>query len=129
MKLSWCQIKKFLTDKKVTPLQLILFVGMLMLFLFMSTNLFNNMPDLLKVLIYASGWMLSLFLGITGIGKILKVFDELRNIVFRRDITNDSKLNKLTSIIQQSCWMLGIVFEDINIEQGTDPRSEEQKKT
>ena len=62
---------------KITPFQLILIVGFLLYFVYLNTEIFEELIDLIKILIYASGLLLSALVGYSAIdarklGRLIK---------------------------------------------------------
>lgn len=93
----------------------------------MSTALFNNLSDILKLSYYGGGILFGWIMGISGTRQLEKFLEKARSIIYRKDMQFDAKYNRIVGIIRQACWMLGIIFDEYNIEQGLLQKQEEEK--
>lgn len=118
IRIRWCEIKKFLLQRKFSSLHLILFFVMMVSFVFMSTAIFGNLADILKLGYYGVGVLSGWVLGISGTRQLERFLENTKNILFRKDIPFTTKYNRIVGAIRQGCWMLGKVFEEWKLEQG-----------
>ena len=115
---KWCELKKFLSQRKFSSLHLILFFVMIISFVFMSTSLFNKLGDILKVFYYGTGVLSGWILGISGTRQLERFLEKTKSILYRTDISFDNKYNRIVGAIRQGCWMLGVIFDEYKLEQG-----------
>lgn len=124
----WCKFKKFFSEKTFSNGDLIVFFAFLLFWLFTTTKMFNSWTDFVQFVYFGSGILIGWITGRIGMRKIKDLLESAEKMIDRPDIKLDVKYHSLVNIIRRACGMLGRVFEDYNLKQGTTPGSIDEKK-
>lgn len=108
--------KEFLTAKKVTPLGVITLLAGLFYFILMETEIFEDMPDLWKVSVYATILAFGIITGIKPI-QFKKFARNVKEIVKDRTMPAEMKVQKLLNLALPILSELGEAHELLNMKQ------------
>ena len=119
-----CKTKKYLGTQKLTPLQLIWLIVGIFFFIFIDTDLFQNLGDVAKVLLYASFMLSCVLLGVSVI-NVKKIATDLKAIYVNKNMTPEEKVNAYGNLALTVLSQLGEAWDLLNIEQfGEKPKDE-----
>jgi Na+/serine symporter len=108
--------KEFLTSKRVTPLGIITMLAGLFYFILMETKIFEDIPDVVKVAIYAGILAFGVITGIKPV-QFKKFAESVKEIVKDRSMSAEMKVQKLLNLALPILSELGEAHELLNIEQ------------
>jgi hypothetical protein len=117
--------KEFLTAKKITPLGLITVLAGLFYFILMETTIFKDLPDLVKISIYAGILAFGVITGIKPL-QIKKFARGIKEIVIDRTIPAELKVQKLLNIALPILSELGEAYELLNMKQFNKENQEDE---
>jgi len=113
------EIKKTLQKPRVTPIQFIIFMISVAWIVYTA-------EDKVEAIIYLS-FQVSLILSGMSMGDIKAMLNFFKAVLKDPRLKLDEKLRRIIDYVIVGCAAAGEVQEEINILQGTDFRSEEQK--
>lgn len=102
--------------QKLNPIQLIYVVVAIFLFIFMSTDLFEALPDFIQAVVYGSIVLVGVLLGVS-IVNIKKLAADMKEIYLNKNMTVQEKVNAYGSLALQVLMKLGEAFEELNTVQ------------
>ena len=108
--------KKYLGTQKLTPFQLIWFVVGIFFFIFIETDVFGNLTDIIKILIYAGFMVICILLGVSVV-NVKKIAGDLKSIYINSNLTAEQKVNAYGNLALTVLSQLGEAFELLNEEQ------------
>ena len=102
-------MKNWLNRPKITPLQLLLIFGFFFYFVYLNTEIFENLFDFFKILIYGGGLLLSALAGYSAIdakrlGRAIKKVMRQNN-----GKSYETRWNECVEIIDEALFDLGRV--------------------
>lgn len=109
---------KWYNRPKITPLQLLLIFGFFIYFEYLNTEIFNDLIDLFKILIYAGGLLLSALAGYSAIdakklGRLVKKIMRQKN-----GKTYEERWNECVEVIDEALFDLGRIKKKKNKKGG-----------
>jgi len=119
--------KKYLGTQKLTPFQMIWVVIGIFFFIFMDTDIFGELPDMLKIVLYASFMLICVLLGVS-IFNVKKIAADLKAIYEDTNMTPLQKVNAYGNLALSILSRLGEAFELLNNEQFKNPDPESKKE-
>ena len=108
--------KKYLGTQKLTPFQLIWFVVGIFFFIFIETDVFNSLVDIVKILIYAGFMVICILLGVSVV-NVKKIAGDLKEIYINKNLTAEEKVNAYGNIALTVLSKLGEAWELFQEEQ------------
>ena len=108
--------KKYLGTQKLTPFQLIWFVVGIFFFIFIESDVFGNLTDIIKILIYAGFMVICILLGVSVV-NVKKIAGDLKSIYINSNLTAEQKVNAYGNLALTVLSQLGEAFELLNEEQ------------
>ena len=108
--------KKYLGTQKLTPFQLIWFVVGIFFFIFIETDVFNSLADIVKILIYAGFMVICILLGVSVV-NVKKIAGDLKEIYINKNLTAEEKVNAYGNIALTVLSKLGEAWELFQEEQ------------
>jgi hypothetical protein len=116
----------WLNTPKVKPSAFLAVILGILYFVFTSTSIFQNLPEIWQTLIYIGIIVFSTLLGVSVTS--LKQFGvELNNIMKDSKMTKDQKINELTLLSIRVNTQLGLAWESYNLTAGT-PETADNKE-
>ena len=112
--------KTYLGTQKLTPFQMIWVVIGIFFFIFMDTDIFNEFPDMLKIVLYASFMLICILLGVS-IFNMKKIAADMKAIYEDTNMTPLQKVNAYGNLALNILSRLGEAFELLNNEQFKQP--------
>jgi len=119
--MKWCNIKKFFTTKSFSKLDILIFLGWILFWAYMNTDLFKAWADFFQLVYFSGGLAIGWVTGYITLRKVKTTLERAENIIKNPSYTIDKKYEVAVDAIRQGCFYLGVVFELYNIEQGTTP--------
>ena len=119
--------KKYLGTQKLTPFQMIWVVIGIFFFIFMDTDIFGELPDMLKIVLYASFMLICVLLGVS-IFNVKKIAADLKAIYEDTNMTPLQKVNAYGNLALSILSRLGEAFELLNNEQFKKPEPETKEE-
>jgi len=111
--------KKYLGTPKLTPFQLIWVVVGIFYFIFMETDIFSGLPDLVRVIIWAGFIVVCVLLGVSVI-NVKKIAQDLKTIYIDKNMTTLEKLNAYGNLALSVLSRLGEAWDELYEEQFKD---------
>lgn len=106
----------WLRTQKLTPVQLIYVFAAIFIFIFMSTNLFESLPDFFQAIFYGSIVLIGVLLGVSML-NIKKLAADMKAIYVNKNMTLEEKVNAYGNLALQVLMKLGEAFEELNTVQ------------
>lgn len=125
---TWCNFKKFFSEKTFSNGDLVIFFAFILFWLFTSTEMFKALNDFIQFAYFGGGMLVGWITGRIGMRRIKELLEAAERMIDRPDIKLDEKYHTLVAIIRRACGMLGRVFELYNEKQGTTPGQITEKK-
>ena len=116
--------KKYLGTPKITPFQLLWAVVGIFYFIYMETDLFSGLPDLVKVIIWAGFIVICLLLGVSLV-NVKKIAEDLKTVYVNKNMTPLEKVNAFGNIALSVLSRLGEAWDLLNEEQFKEKEKEE----
>ena len=112
----------WLKSQKLTPIQLIYVFIATFIFIFMSTNIFDSFPDLIKAIFYGTVILVGVLLGVS-LFNIKQIAADMKAIYLDTNMSVEQKINAYGNLALQILMKLGEAFEELNTVQflGYDP--------
>ena len=117
------QTYEWLKATKLTPLQLIYVFMAIIAFIFMATDIFEALPDIIKVVIYGGTIVIGVLLGVS-IVNIKKLAQEMKAIFIDQSMNSEQKVNAYGNLALQILYKLGQAWEDFHEEQFEEAKQE-----
>lgn len=115
---------EWLKATKLTPVQLIYVVVALFAFTFMATDIFAELPGLLKVGIYGTIMVIGVLLGVSFV-NLKQLAQDMKAIYTDKSMTAEQKVNAYGNLALQILYKFGEAFEIFQNEQFEDLKSKE----
>jgi len=109
----------WLKSQKLTPIQLIYVFIATFIFIFMSTNIFDSFPDLIKAIFYGTVILVGVLLGVS-LFNIKQIAADMKAIYLDTNMTVEQKINAYGNLALQILMKLGEAFEELNTVQFLD---------
>ena len=126
IKMSWCSIKKFFNTKTFSKLDMLIFLGFILFWAFMNTDLFKAWHDFFQLVYFSGGLAIGWVSGHLSLRKIRSTLEKAEIIIRNPRNSMDKKYNAAVDAIDEGCFFLGVVFEKYNRKQGTAPGWKEE---
>lgn len=114
---------EWLKATKLTPVQLIYVVVALFAFIFMATDIFEQLPGLLKVGIYGTIVVVGVLLGVSFV-NIKQLAADMKAIYIDKTMTAEQKVNAYGNLALQILYKLGQAWELFQEEQFDEAKAE-----
>ena len=111
----------WLRSTKLTPVQLIYVFIAIIAFIFMATDIFEALPDLLKVSFYGGTIVIGVLLGVS-IVNIKKLAQDMKAIFIDNTMSPEQKVNAYGNLALQILFKFGEAFEIFQNEQFDDAK-------
>ena len=108
--------KHYLGTQKLTPFQLIWVVIGIFFFIFIDTDVFQDLPSITKIIIY-SGFMVGCVLLGVSLINVKKIAADLKAIYLNKNMTAEQKVNAYGNLALTVLSQLGEAWELLNEEQ------------
>ena len=109
-------IKSLLTKKQITIGQIVTFFIGLALFIFMETQLFRDLNDIIKIIIYIGIYGTFLIFGVE-LFATKKLALDIRNIIADKKLSAEQMVMQLTQLASETLVRLGLAWEVFDKEQ------------
>ena len=109
-------IKSLLTKKQITIGQIVTFFIGLALFIFMETQLFRDLNDIIKIIIYIGIYGTFLIFGVE-LFATKKLALDIRNIIADKKLSAEQMVMQLTQLASETLVRLGLAWEVFDAEQ------------
>ena len=109
-------VKKYLGTPKITPFQLFWAIFGIFYFIYMETDLFSGLPDLVKVTIWAGFIIICLLLGVSII-NVKQIALDIKTIYEDNNMTALEKVNAFGNLALNILSRLGEAWDLLNEEQ------------
>ncbi len=126
--MKWCNIKKFFTSKTFSKLDMLIFLGWVLFWAYMNTDLFRAWADFFQLVYFSGGLAIGWTTGYISIRKVKNTLERAKRIIDNPRSVMDKKYSAAVDAVEESCFFLGVVFEKYNRKQGTGPKWEDVKK-
>ena len=114
---------EWLRSTKLTPIQLIYVFIAIFAFIFMATDIFESLPDIIKVSIYGTVVVVGVLLGVSII-NVKKLAEEMKAIYIDQNMTAEQKINAFGNLALQVLYKLGQAWEVFHEEQFEEAKQE-----
>ena len=108
--------KHYLSTQKLTPLQLIWVIIGTFFFIFIDTDIFQFLLDIVKIIIYSCFMVGTLLLGVSLI-NVKKIAADLKAIYVNKNMTAEQKVNAYGNLALTVLSKLGEAWDLLNEEQ------------
>lgn len=116
-------IYEWLKSTKLSPVQLIYMFIAIFAFIFFATDIFEALPDILKVLLYGGTILVGVLLGVS-IFDIKKIAEEMKAIYQNKNFTAEEKVNAYGELALKVLSKLGHAWQEYTDEQFEDVKTE-----
>jgi len=117
------QTIEWLKATKLTPFQLIYVFMAIFAFIFMATDIFEALPDIVKVLYYGTILIIAILLGVS-IVNIKKLAEDMKAIYIDQTMNAEQKVNAYGNLALQVLFKFGEAFEIFQNEQFDEVKQE-----
>jgi len=114
----------WLKSTKLTPIQLIYTFIAIFAFIFMATDIFDALPDIIKVSIYGSTVLVGVLLGVS-IFNIKQLAKDMKAIYEDKNMTLEEKINAYGNIALVILNKMGEAWEVYTNKQFDDVKQQE----
>lgn len=126
--MKWCNIKKFFAAKTFSKLDMLIFLSWVLFWAFMNTDTFKNWADFLQLVYFSGGLAIGWMTGYISIRKVRNTLERAKRVIDNPRAVMDKKYEAACEAVHESCFFLGVVFEQYNRKQGTGPKWSKVKK-
>ena len=109
-------LRHYLGTQKLTPLQLIWVMFGIFFFIFIDTDVFQDLPSIAKIIIYSSFMVGCVLLGVSLI-NVKKIAADLKAIYIDKNMTPEQKVNAYGNLALTVLSQLGEAWDLLNDEQ------------
>jgi len=117
------QTYDWLKATKLTPLQLIYVFIAIIAFIFMATDIFEELPAIIKVVVYGSTIVIGVLLGVSFV-NIKKLAEEMKAIYIDNSMNAEQKVNAYGNLALQVLYKLGQAWDLYHEEQFEEAKQE-----
>jgi len=116
---------KWFSRAKITPLQLLIMFALFFYFVYLNTEIFEELLDLVKILIYASGLILTALAGYSAIDA-KKLGRLIKKTMRQKDKSYETRWNECIEIIDNALFDLDLQKKQKQIQNNKKKRSDKK---
>ncbi len=118
------KISSFLMEKRITPMQFIIFVIGLMYYIYQETEIFNEMNTIIKISVYITLYAGAMLFGMSFL-KVKEIASKLKEIGLDPKLTDGQKINAYLNL---TSGILGAMNQIFDMWGGIIPLTEKAEK-
>ncbi len=108
---------------------MLIFLSFILFWAFMNTDLFEALHDFVQFAYLSIGLAVGWISGHLSLKKVRTTLEKAKNIIRNPTIHIDRKYEEAVGAIDESCFYLGVVFEEYNRRQRTTPSLKKELET